>query len=150
MELGNRGLVNILIYLKLLYWPLQSNDFLLLTMTFKGCCVQWSYKDLINVLHVRFVFLEQKLLNLKGSHSASLFGVAYVYRRMKIIVVCLTLGGQRLLCSSQWEVCQVKTEQITRWKQLGHIFKKCEMYWSYFMWSTESQAMGVPAPFLKL
>lgn len=45
-------------------------------MAFKSCRVQCSYKNLMNALHVSFVFLEEKLLNLKGVCSALFFGFA--------------------------------------------------------------------------
>lgn len=54
-------------------------------MALKGCCVQCSYKNLMNALHVSFVFLEEKLLNLKGVCSALFFGFAYKYERRQII-----------------------------------------------------------------
>lgn len=53
----------------------------------------------MNALHVPFVFLEEKLLNLKGACSALFFCFAYKYESRQIIATYQIQGGQRLLCA---------------------------------------------------
>lgn len=98
----------------------------LFTAAFKGCRVQCSYKNLMNALHVSFVFLEEKLLNLKGVCS------------VKFLYVSINMKGKswqhikyKVVRDSyapwQWKIWQVNTEQIMCCGQLGVIFNDCEM-----------------------
>lgn len=66
------------------------------------------------------------------------FSLIFLYLRMYMgeckLVQCVKCWVVRdSYAPWQWEIWQVKPEQIMCREQLGHIFKECEMYWSYFM-----------------
>lgn len=83
----------------------------------------------MNALHVSFIFLEEKLLGLKGG---------LVVQPYSLVLPISMKEGKSLhhikykvvrdsYAPWQWKIWQVNTEQIMCCEQLGIIFNDCEM-----------------------